>query len=82
MICTTYDKAKCEPRLRPDDVSAVVSAVVAATHDAFVALDFLAESRLAAGENETHLGSLFLIRVGNVGTVIWCRRGRVQSAIQ
>ena len=50
----THDKAESEPRIALDDVAGVVAAVVAATHDALVALDFLAEGVLAAGEDEAH----------------------------
>ena len=50
----THDKAESEPRIALDDVAGVVAAVVAATHDALVALDLLAEGVLAAGEDEAH----------------------------
>lgn len=50
----TYNEAKGKPRVRLDDLAAVVAAVVALADDALVALDFLAEGVLATGEDETH----------------------------
>jgi hypothetical protein len=52
----TYDKAKREPRMRLDDTTTPVTAVVTLAGHALVALDFLAESVLSAGEDETHGG--------------------------
>ncbi len=50
----TYHKAKGKPRVRLDDVAAVVAAVVATADDTLIALDLLAERVLAAREDDTH----------------------------
>ena len=50
------DEAKGEPGIRLDHLRSVVAAVVAAAHDAFIALDFLPEGVLATREYETHTG--------------------------
>lgn len=47
-------EAECEPRVRLDDATRVVAAVVALANDALVALDLLAEGVLAAGEYDAH----------------------------
>jgi len=57
------DEAKGKPRMRLDDVPAIVATVVAPTHDALVAFNLLAERVLAAREDETH-GCGFLLALG------------------
>lgn len=48
------DPTECEPWVTLDDVGGHVAAVVALTDHALVAGDFLAESVLAAHEEEEH----------------------------
>ena len=50
----TYNEAERKPRVTLDHATRVVATIIAATDDAFVALDFLPESVLAAGEDYTH----------------------------
>lgn len=47
----TYDEAESEPRVALDDMSRVVTAVVALAGEALVSLDLLTEGVLAAGED-------------------------------
>lgn len=48
------NEAKGKPRIALYDMSSPVAAVVTLAGDAFVALDFLSEGVLAAGEYQTH----------------------------
>lgn len=48
------NEAKCEPRMRLDDMARPVSAVVTLAGDSLVALDLLPESVFATGEYQTH----------------------------
>jgi hypothetical protein len=52
---STYNKAECEPRMRLDDMSAVVAAIVATADDSFVTLDLLPKRVLTECEDEAHL---------------------------
>lgn len=52
----TYNEAECEERIALDDMAGHVAAVMALADDALIAGDLLAESVLAADEEEEHDG--------------------------
>lgn len=51
---TTYNEAESEPWMALDDTARIVAAVVAPAHESFISFHFLAESVLAARENQAH----------------------------
>lgn len=67
----TNNEAKGEPRIRLDDRSGVVTAVVAAADQAFVALHLAAEGVLATGEDDAHGIGVGGLR-GGCGVVVLC----------
>lgn len=81
MLSGPYNEAECKPRVAFDDMTGVVTAVVALTDDALVAFDLLAEGVLAASEDETHGGVGWRWKWESVASRSWVlNRGGCQEA--